>query len=142
MRCSEKSRGNKEFLVPKETARPEAKSKKLTTPYPHKYKTVLCKFWAKGQKCPFGNDCNYAHGHNQLVDKVSDRNKESAGDSSSALSDKENYGLNEASKSETWGTVQIDSVDSDSQEEAKKVRAANRADENLTKKNLKGPGYD
>ena len=71
IRCSEKSRGNKELLVPKETTRQsEAKSKKLSTPYPHKYKTVLCKFWAKGYKCPFGNECNYAHGQNQLADKI------------------------------------------------------------------------
>jgi hypothetical protein len=41
--------------------------KKLTTPYPHKYKTVICRFWAKGQKCPFANECNYAHGKGQLV---------------------------------------------------------------------------
>jgi hypothetical protein len=57
--------------VPKETTRQsEAKSKKLSTPYPHKYKTVLCKFWAKGYKCPFGNECNYAHGENQMADKI------------------------------------------------------------------------
>jgi hypothetical protein len=43
-------------------------AKKLTTPYPHKYKTVLCRFWVKGQKCPFAEECNYAHGENQLVD--------------------------------------------------------------------------
>ena len=71
LRCSEKSRGNNVTLEVKDQAR-KAKpvtAKKLTTPYPHKYKTVLCKFWVKGQKCPFGNECNYAHGHQQLADK-------------------------------------------------------------------------
>ena len=45
-------------------------NKKLTTPYPHKYKTVLCKYWVKSQSCPFGLECNYAHGQKQLNDKV------------------------------------------------------------------------
>ena len=35
---------------------------KLTTPYPHKYKTVMCKNYQKGLTCPFGDECNYAHG--------------------------------------------------------------------------------
>ena len=34
----------------------------MTTPYPHKYKTVMCRFFEKGAECPYGEDCNYAHG--------------------------------------------------------------------------------
>jgi len=56
---------------------------KFTTPYPHKYKTVLCKFWTKGLKCPFGSECNYAHGAAQLAEKTTNAN----GDSQSAFSD-------------------------------------------------------
>jgi hypothetical protein len=36
--------------------------KKITTPYPHKYKTVMCRNFQKGLECPFGDECNYAHG--------------------------------------------------------------------------------
>lgn len=36
--------------------------KKITTPYPHKYKTVMCKFFNRGDTCPYGDECNYAHG--------------------------------------------------------------------------------
>ena len=35
---------------------------KLTTPYPHKYKTVMCKSFMAGKSCKFGDGCNYAHG--------------------------------------------------------------------------------
>ena len=35
---------------------------KLTTPYPHKYKTVMCKMFMAGKECKFGDSCNYAHG--------------------------------------------------------------------------------
>ena len=27
---------------------------------------MFCKFYNKGQSCPFGTECNYAHGDNQL----------------------------------------------------------------------------
>jgi len=39
---------------------------RITTPYPGKYKTVMCKFWNQGKDCPYGNECNYAHGRNQI----------------------------------------------------------------------------
>ena len=35
---------------------------KMTTPYPHKYKTVMCKSYMSGKTCKFGDTCNYAHG--------------------------------------------------------------------------------
>lgn len=67
-RCSEKASPNQEALLT--DGRKAASAKKLTTPYPHKYKTVMCRFWTKGQKCPFGAECNYAHGSNQLNEKT------------------------------------------------------------------------
>lgn len=39
---------------------------KITTPYPGKYKTVMCRFYNQGKECPYGPECNYAHGKNQL----------------------------------------------------------------------------
>jgi len=36
------------------------------TAYPHKYKTVMCKNFLSGTPCPFGKNCNYAHGEEQL----------------------------------------------------------------------------
>ena len=63
--------------VKEQTRKSEAASSKtVTTPYPHKYKTVLCKFWIQGHKCPFGPDCNYAHGHNQLHEKNGNANED------------------------------------------------------------------
>eukprot|EP00903_Cladosiphon_okamuranus_P016558 g15275.t1 len=29
-------------------------------------KNQMCKFWASGTKCPWGDSCNYAHGENEL----------------------------------------------------------------------------
>ena len=39
-----------------------------TTPLqlPHKYKTQMCKNFISGNPCPFGKNCNYAHGEEQL----------------------------------------------------------------------------
>lgn len=35
---------------------------RITTPYPGKYKTVMCRYYNKSETCPYGVDCNYAHG--------------------------------------------------------------------------------
>ena len=37
---------------------------KMSTPYPGKYKTVMCRFYTQGRDCPYGSECNYAHGKN------------------------------------------------------------------------------
>jgi hypothetical protein len=31
-----------------------------------KYKTVYCRYWQKGAKCPYGTQCIYAHGEEEL----------------------------------------------------------------------------
>ena len=33
---------------------------------PHRYKTQMCKMFAEGKKCEFGQNCNFAHGEHQL----------------------------------------------------------------------------
>ena len=51
------SKGSKSTAVSGDTG------KVLTTPYPHKWKTTLCRFWKQNKPCPFGEAaCNYAHG--------------------------------------------------------------------------------
>ena len=42
------------------------KGTRITTPYPGKFKTVMCRFWSQGKHCPFGLECNFAHGKSQL----------------------------------------------------------------------------
>ena len=44
---------------------------RITTPYPGKYKTVMCRFFNRGETCPFGIECNYAHGKSQLKQRDS-----------------------------------------------------------------------
>jgi len=40
---------------------------KETEPLPHKYKTEMCRMYAKGLPCSFGKKCNYAHGEAELA---------------------------------------------------------------------------
>jgi len=47
------------------------KGSKATSPeggmaMPHKYKTTLCKHFKESKTCPFGDNCNYAHGDAEL----------------------------------------------------------------------------
>ena len=49
--CEEKS-------VKSSSAKPKA--------FPHRYKTQMCKAYEQGQTCPFGHNCNFAHGERQL----------------------------------------------------------------------------
>lgn len=44
----------------------EHTGQRITTPYPGKYKTVMCRAWQQGLQCPFSIDCNYAHGKQEL----------------------------------------------------------------------------
>lgn len=41
----------------------------ITTPYPHKYKTSLCRNWLSTGKCEFEKKCSFAHGDHELQDK-------------------------------------------------------------------------
>jgi len=41
----------------------------ISTPYPHKYKTSMCKNWVDSGKCKFGNGCSFAHGPHELNNK-------------------------------------------------------------------------
>jgi hypothetical protein len=47
----EEGRSNKK----KAKADENSSGQKLTTPYPHKYKTVMCKSFAAGNECKFGD---------------------------------------------------------------------------------------
>jgi hypothetical protein len=38
--------------------------------YKKKEKTEMCKTWARGLNCPFGDKCAFAHGEEQLVKKT------------------------------------------------------------------------
>lgn len=38
--------------------------------YKKKEKTELCKFWARGNICPFEDDCAFAHGDDELQKKT------------------------------------------------------------------------
>lgn len=35
-----------------------------------KYKTELCKSWTETNACPYGNKCRFAHGRNDLFDRI------------------------------------------------------------------------
>jgi len=41
----------------------------ISTPYPHKYKTSLCKNWESTGTCKFLKGCSFAHGLIELQDK-------------------------------------------------------------------------
>lgn len=41
----------------------------MSTPYPHKYKTSLCKNWESTGVCKFEKGCSFAHGLHELQDK-------------------------------------------------------------------------
>jgi len=49
----------------------DATGQRITTPYPGKYKTVMCRFYQRQEECPFGVECNYAHGKGQLKPRES-----------------------------------------------------------------------
>lgn len=64
------SKGSKSTAISADTG------KVLTTPYPHKWKTTMCRFWKQNKLCPFGEAaCNYAHGSEQLRVKTSKTSK-------------------------------------------------------------------
>ena len=50
---------------PKQSTR-GAKTGEPMTVLPHKFKTQMCRNFANGLTCPFGKNCNYAHGEEQL----------------------------------------------------------------------------
>ena len=37
---------------------------------PSKFKTTLCQFYIKGEECPFGEKCAFAHGDQELRDET------------------------------------------------------------------------
>jgi hypothetical protein len=41
----------------------------ISTPYPHKYKTSLCKNWESTGSCKFLKGCSFAHGLKELQEK-------------------------------------------------------------------------
>ena len=38
--------------------------------YKKKEKTEMCKFWARSSSCPFGDECAFAHGEDELQKKT------------------------------------------------------------------------
>ena len=48
------------------TRKLEAETFVPSTPYIHKFRTMLCKTWKEGKVCQFGDRCSFAHGEHML----------------------------------------------------------------------------